>query len=43
MNLLHSLAMFTHELIYYSVKIRNMDWLSSMGENLKLGIGFRVL
>ena len=43
MNLLHSLEMFTHELIYYSVKIRNRIWLSAIGENFELGTGFRVL
>ena len=43
MNLLHSLAMVTHKLIYYSVKIRNRDLVIYHGENLELGIGFRVL
>ena len=43
MNLLHSLAMFTNELINYSVKIQNRIWFFAMGENLELGTGFRVL
>ena len=43
MNLLHSLAMVTHDLIYYSVKSGTGIWLSAMGENLELGTGFRVL
>ena len=43
MNLLHSLTMFTHELIYYSVKIQNRDLVIFHGENLEFDTGFRVL